>query len=382
MQKSESMLPVVILAVAAFVFNASEFAPIGLLSAIATDLDRTESSVGFIISAYAWVVMLMSLPLMVMCSRIEYRRLMLTVVGLFTVSHAISGFATGYNMLLFSRIGVACSHAIFWSVTTPLAVKVAPRGKGAVAMSMIVVGSSLAQIVGMPLGRVFGLAMGWRWTFLLIGALSAAVLAMLLISFPKVDNDSDFKLRDLPGVFRNRKLILIYATVIAFILGHFTVYSYIEPYLLKEAAFDAATVTFVLMMIGAAGLVASVLFSRLYPTQQRSLMSVASLFLPLMLFVLPFARFSVYNTVLLCIVWGTSQMLINMILQARLMDVEKRATTVAMSLYSGLFNLGIGGGAAIGGYICDTSGIGSICWAGALIALVGTGLALYQYRRV
>lgn len=375
------MLPVVILAVAAFVFNASEFAPIGLLSAIATDLGRTESSVGFIISAYAWVVMLMSLPLMVMCSRIEYRRLILAVVGLFTVSHAISGFATGYNMLLFSRIGVACSHAIFWSVTTPLAVKVAPQGKGAVAMSMIVVGSSLAQIVGMPLGRVFGLAMGWRWTFLLIGALSAVVLVMLLISFPKVDNDSDFRLRDLPGVFRNRNLILIYATIIAFILGHFTVYSYIEPYLLKEAAFDAATVTFVLMMIGAAGLVASVLFSRLYPTQQRSLMSVASLFLPLMLFVLPFARFSVYNTVLLCIVWGTSQMLINMILQARLMDVEKRATTVAMSLYSGLFNLGIGGGAAIGGYICDTSGIGSICWAGALLALVGTGLALFQYRR-
>ncbi len=381
MQKSGSLLPVVILTVAAFVFNASEFAPIGLLSDIAQNLNRTESSIGFLVSVYAWVVMIMSLPLMVLCSRIEYRRLMIIVVALFTVSHAVSGFAAGYDMLLATRIGVACSHAIFWSVATPLAVKVAPQGKKAVAMSMIVAGTSLAQILGMPLGRVVGLALGWRYTFLLLGTIAAAVLLMLIVCFPKVENDTDFRIGDLSGILKKKNLLLIYLTVIACVLGHFTVYSYIEPYLLKEAAFGERTVTGVLMMFGVAGFVAGTLFSRLYPGKRKILAYFATVSLPLMMFILPFVKFSLSGTVLLCIVWGTSLTLINMILQARLMDVEKQATMIAMSLYSGLFNLGIGGGAAIGGYICDNFGIGAICTVGAIIALAGSAMFISQYLK-
>ena len=100
MSKSESLFPVIILTVAAFVFNASEFAPIGILSSIAADLSRTESEIGFLISVYAWVVMIMSLPLMVFFSRLEYKRLMIGVLALFTASHALSGFASGYGMLM------------------------------------------------------------------------------------------------------------------------------------------------------------------------------------------------------------------------------------------------------------------------------------------
>ncbi len=379
MHKFESMFPVIILTVAAFVFNASEFAPIGILSSIAVDLSRTEPEIGFLISVYAWVVMIMSLPLMVLFSRLEYKRLMIGVLALFTASHALSGFANGYGMLMVFRVGVACSHAIFWSVATPLAVKVAPRGKESTAMALIVAGSSVAQILGMPLCRVVGLAMGWRYTFLLLGAIAAIVLAMLCFLFPKVDNDSDFSIHHLSRIFRNRRLLTIYVTIVAFVLGHFTVYSYIEPYLLKEAAMDERIVTGVLVVFGIAGIAASLFFSAFYPGKKRLLVYLSSFFLPFVICMLQFVKVSLLGTVVTCVVWGTAMTLINMILQARLMKVERRATTIAMSLYSGLFNLGIGGGAAIGGYICNQSGIGAICTFGAIIALAGSVLFTLQY---
>ena len=96
---------------------------------------------------------------------------------------------------------------------------------------------------------------------------------------------------------------------------------------------------------------------------------------------LQYVKVSITGTVITCIVWGTAMTLINMILQARLMKVEKRATTIAMSLYSGLYNLGIGGGAAVGGYICNKSGLGAICTFGAVIALAGSVLFTVQYRK-
>ena len=381
MSKSGSLLPVIILTVAAFVFNSSEFAPIGILSSIAADLSKAESEIGLLISVYAWVVMIMSLPLMVFFSRVGYKRLMIGVLALFTASHALSGFANGYGMLMVSRVVVACSHAVFWSIATPLAVKVAPKGKKSTAMALIVAGSSIAQILGMPLCRVVGLAWGWRYTFLLLGAISAVILVMLCLFFPQVDNDSDFSVRHLPRIFRNRRLLTIYFTIMAFVLGHFTVYSYIEPYLLDEAAMDERTVTAILIMFGIAGVVASFLFSAYYPKRKRVLVYVSSFFLPFVICMLQYVKVSITGTVITCIVWGTAMTLINMILQARLMKVEKRATTIAMSVYSGLYNLGIGGGAAIGGYICNKSGLGAICTFGAIIALVGSILFTVQYRK-
>ena len=156
MQNKESFtrwLPLVGLTFAVFVFNTSEFMPIGLLTDIATDLNISEARAGLLISVYAWVVAIMSLPLMIMVSKMELKRLLLSIIALFVVSHVASAFAEGYYTLMLSRIGVACAHAIFWSIASPLAVRTVPDGKRALALSAIATGSSVAMVVGLPLGR-------------------------------------------------------------------------------------------------------------------------------------------------------------------------------------------------------------------------------------
>ena len=120
-------LPVVGLACSAFVFNTSEFVPIGLLSDIGADFGMSTASTGMLISVYAWVVMLLSLPLMILVSRMEMRRLMLMLVALFAMCQVMSYLSGSYAMLMASRIGVACAHSVFWSIVTPMAARMVPR---------------------------------------------------------------------------------------------------------------------------------------------------------------------------------------------------------------------------------------------------------------
>ena len=145
-------LPLVGLTLSAFIFNTSEFMPIGLLTDIAVDLHVTEARAGMLISVYAWVVALLSLPLMLLVARMEYRRLLLVTLALFIVSHLLSAVAGSYAVLMASRIGVACSHAVFWSIASPLAVRIVPEKRRSLALSMIVTGTSVAMVVGMSVG--------------------------------------------------------------------------------------------------------------------------------------------------------------------------------------------------------------------------------------
>ncbi len=370
-----------VLTVAAFVFNTSESAPIGLLTDISTGLGITETRAGFLISAYAWVVAIMSLPLMMTFSHTGYRRLMIGIVGLFVASNVASALSSGYYMLMLSRMGVACAHSLFWAVATPIAVKVAPHGRGALAMGLITAGTSIAQIIGMPIGRMVGLALGWRMTFVCIASLAALVLLILIFSFPSVKNDTEFSVSELPHMLKNRRLLTIYAIIILLVTGHFVAYSYIEPFFLQVAGLSQKVITAVLMVFGLAGVIASVIFSKTFPARRTALtvISFAGIFLGLAL-LRPCAA-SLWATISLCIFWGIAMTFMNLVFQLELMAAEKKATTVAMALYSGLFNLGIGAGPVLGALAINGSGLQNVGYVGAVVALVGSAVTLWYVFR-
>ena len=112
------------LTLSTFIFNTSEFIPIALLTDIGRDFGLTEAKAGMLISVYAWVVMILSMPLMLMTSKMEMRKLLLGVVAVFTSFQVMSYLSTSFGMLMVSRIGVACAHSIFWSIVSIIAVTV------------------------------------------------------------------------------------------------------------------------------------------------------------------------------------------------------------------------------------------------------------------
>lgn len=356
------------LAVGAFIFNTTEYIPIALLSDIGQSFGKPATEVGMMITVYAWIVALLSLPLMLMTKNIERRKLLLALFALFVVFHALSFFSWNFNILLISRIGIALTHAVFWSITASLAVRLAPTGKTNQALGLLSTGTVLAMVLGIPLGRVVGQYFSWQLSFLLIGVCAAGVMLVLAKNLPALPSQNTGSLSSLPSLFKRRNLMLLYAMTVLIITAHFTAYSYIEPFVLQVGGFKAEQVTIVLSLYGLAGFAASYLFGKWFAKSQRLFMlgTVAVILLSALL-LLPFASFP-YAVYALVFIWGVAIVIVSLGMVSKVLAFASDATDVANSIYSGLYNVGIGGGALLGHYVTVWFGLSNIGIAGTLLA--------------
>lgn len=379
--RSRAWLRVISLALAAFIFNTTEFVPVGLLSDIAGSFDMTAAQVGLMITVYAWGVALMSLPLMLLTSNIERRRLLIGTFVVFVLSHIVTAVAWNFWVLMLSRVGVALSHALFWSITSSLAIRVAPKDKKAQALSILSTGTALAMVLGLPLGRLIGQFLGWRITFGIIGAVALVVLIILAKLLPLLPSNHSGSLKSVPMLFKRPALVGIYLLTLVVFTAHYTGYSYIEPFLQRVASVSENFTTVLLLLFGLAGIVGSVMFSfgnNRFPTVL--LLGAISCVVGCLLLLLPAAT-HVAAISSLCIIWGIAMTAIGLSLQVKVLTLAPDATDVAMALFSGIINLGIGTGALLGNQVSLFVGMKNIGFAGAAFGSLGLLFGIYLLRR-
>ena len=372
-------LPLLGMTLSAFIFNTSEFMPIGLLSDIAANFHMTEAQAGMMITVYSWTVTLLSLPLMLIVCKIDSKKLLLGTIALFGIGQLGSVFAVNFAMLMLARIAVACAHFIFWSIASPIAVQVVSKEHHTKALSMIITGTSIAMVIGMPLGRMIGLSIGWRMTFLCVGIIAFLTLIYLTGVFPKIERQESFSIRELGTLLKNPILIGIYILNFLVATAYYTGYSYIEPFLKQVAHLADSWITIVLTLFGAAGLLGSFLFSRLYDKHRYAFIRFIIASVAVALLCLRVASISLYLVILVCVLWGMAVTAFNVAFQAETIKaVPEEASAVAMSLFSGIFNLGIGCGTWLGGTVCNQLSIANIGYAGGIIGVLAVLYCIFR----
>ncbi|EAO2683655.1 sugar transporter [Salmonella enterica subsp. enterica] len=374
-------LRVVTLAIAAFIFNTTEFVPVGLLSDIAESFHMQTAQVGIMLTIYAWVVAVMSLPFMLLTSQMERRKLLICLFVLFIASHVLSFLAWNFTVLVISRIGIAFAHAIFWSITASLAIRLAPAGKRAQALSLIATGTALAMVLGLPIGRVVGQYFGWRTTFFAIGMGALITLLCLIKLLPKLPSEHSGSLKSLPLLFRRPALMSLYVLTVVVVTAHYTAYSYIEPFVQNVAGLSANFATVLLLILGGAGIIGSLVFGKLGNRHASSLVSIAIALLVVCLLLLLPAADSEAHLAILSIFWGIAIMVIGLGMQVKVLALAPDATDVAMALFSGIFNIGIGAGALVGNQVSLHWSMSTIGYIGAIPACAALVWAVLIFRK-
>lgn len=376
-------LRVLAFAIAAFVVNTTEFIPVAMLTDIGKGFNLPASQTGIMITVYAWVVSLASLPLMLLLAKMERRRLLMGLFTLFIAGHALSVVAWNFPVLLVSRVMIALTHAVFWSITAVLVMRVAPRGKRQQALGWMSLGSAMATVLGLPLGRIIGQALGWRATFALIGVLAIGVMLLLMKILPRLESKNSGSLASLPQLAKRPSLLGLYALCIIMATAHFTAYSYIEPYALTITQLSEQMTTWVLLAFGVSGMAASMLFARFYPRHPNPTLLISGAVVVLSLLLLkplgqqPAALFA------LIFAWGIGIACISLSMIGHVMSYAPDAADVANAIYSACYNIGIGGGALLGGIVmrAPALGLANVGWVGAALAALALAVFVWTQKR-
>ncbi len=360
---------VLVMAFSAFIFNTTEFIPVALLADIGASFAKADHEVGIMMTVYAWIVALLSLPAMLITAKMERKSLLLWLFALFIISHVLTVLAYNFGMLLASRAGVALSHAVFWSITASLTVRLAPKGKQTWALGLLATGSALATVLGLPLGRILGQMLGWRATFLVITILAAVCMLVLWRILPQLPSRNTGTLKSLPEILNNQPLMVVYLLTALLVSAHFGTYSYIEPLMQNLGKFSENFTTLILLVFGIAGMLASFIFGRFYERLQKYFLPTFILILMTSLILATHVIFYPSAWVLLALCWGTGITVISLVLQIRTLKLAPKSTDVAMSLFSGIYNIGIGGGALLGSLVIAHLGLNFIGYVSGILAM-------------
>lgn len=372
---------VIVMACAAFIFNTTEFIPVALLSDIAQSFQMEVSHTGLMITVYAWVVSLMSLPFMLLSANLERKGLLITLFIVFILSHILSVFAWNFQILLISRIGIALAHAVFWSITASLVMRVAPKNKRTQALGLLTIGTSLATVLGLPLGRIIGQAFGWRITFGLIACGALVVVLLLWYLLPRLPSKNAGSLKSLPLLAKRPLLLSLYLVTMIIVSAHFTAYSYIEPFMVTIGHFTANSATAILLIFGLSGIITGLLFNRLYRLSPAKFLAGAMSLLTLSLLALLALSQHVVSMFSLAFIWGIGIAAVGLGLQMRVLQFAPDATDVASAIFSGIFNIGIGAGALIGNQVMQIFDLTDIGFVGATLGVLALAIYLITYLK-
>ncbi|MFD2466692.1 MULTISPECIES: MFS transporter [Amycolatopsis] len=371
-------MPVALLALAvgAFGIGTTEFVMMGVLPLTAADFHIDIPSAGYFISAYALGVVIGAPLLTALAVRLPRKTMLLAMMGLFTVGNALFALSPNQDFGIAFRFLAGLPHGAFFGAGAVVASSLAQPGQRAKAVSMMFMGLTLANVIGVPLGTLLGQQVGWRATFGVVAVIGLLAIAAIAKLVPHQGRPADPSIRGELGAFRRPQVWLALAIVMFGLGGVFACMSYIAPMLTDVAGYSPANVTVLLSLAGVGMTIGNYLGGRLADKALMPSLYVALLALATVLSIFTVTAQGKVGAAVTIFFVGVAGFMIGPMMQARIMEKAGGTPSLVSAAVQSAFNIANSIGAYLGGLVI-AGGLGLLApnWVGALLAVLGVSIA-------
>lgn len=371
------VLATLALAMGGFAIGTTEFVTMGLLPDFAGDLSVSIPTAGHVISAYALGVVVGAPAIAVFGARLPRRGLLVLLMAAFALGNGASALALSYEALAVARFFAGLPHGAFFGVASLVAAAMVEPARRGRAVSLVMLGLPVANVVGVPAATWLGQHLGWRSAYWTVAALGALTMALVLMFVPSTPADPDATGRRELRAFSNTQVWLTLLVGAIGFGGMFAMYSYIAPTVTDVAGLSRSAVPLFLLAFGVGGVVGTVLGGRLadWSIFRSLIASALAMGASLALFtVTAYHPVPGALTVFLVATFG-SVLVVN--LQLRLMQVAGDAQTLGAAMNHSALNAANALGAWLGGLVIAAGwGYTAPSWVGAGLSAAGLAVLL------
>lgn len=379
--RSASWRGVLSMSLGAFALVASEFMPVSLLTPIAADLHVTEGHAGQAISVSGAFAVLTSLFIASVAGRLDRKLLLLLLTALTIASGAIVAIAPNYAIFMVGRALIGVAIGGFWSMSAATAMRLVPADRVPRALAIFNGGNALATVIAAPLGSFLGSIIGWRGAFFCVVPVALIVFVWQLFSLPSMKAETKAGPADVFKLLSRPVVALGMAGVSLFFMGQFSLFTYLRPFLETVTQIDVETLSLVLLMMGSAGFVGTLLIGGFLKNGlYRTLIVIPVLMAVIAVALIVFgSSFALAATLL--VLWGLFATSAPVGWWTWLSRTLPRDAEAGGGLMVAVVQLAITVGAVVGGLLYDMSGYRSTFAASAVILLIAALLAVLTARR-
>ncbi|AXQ48411.1 MFS transporter [Pseudomonas vlassakiae] len=369
-------ISIAILAFSAFLIVTTEFLIVGLLPALARDLNISIAVAGQLVTLFAFTVMVSGPPLTAALSHLPRKKLFIGILLLFAAANAVAAASSSFWLLAVARVVPALALPVFWGTASETAGQLAGPQRAGQAISRVYLGISAAMLLGIPLGTVAASAVGWRGAFWLLAGLSLLMAVAMWIYMPSVARMAKVDFLQQARIFREPRFLANVLLSVVVFSAMFIAYTYLADILERVAGVAPADVGWWMMGFGAIGLVGNWMGGK---AVDQSPIKATLGFLVLLALGMAAAVPLAQDGWLFCValgLWGIANTALYPVSQVRVMRSVNHAQALAGTSNVSAANAGIGVGAIVGGMTVANLGIGYLGYVAAAVAVLALLLAL------
>ncbi len=368
------------MALGSFAIGTGEFAIMGLMPDIASNLQLSEPQVGHAISAYALGVMVGAPTLAIIGARLLRKHMLLLLMALYAVGNLATAFAPSFGGLVAFRFISGLPHGAYFGIAAVVASSMVAKDQRAGAVARVMMGLTLAMLLGNPVATLLGQYFGWRSAFVLVGVIALCTIALVWRFVPQRHDEVRSDPRKELQAFTLPQVWMALGIASIGFAGMFCVFSYLAPTMLQVTQVSPQWIPFGLAAFGVGGIIGNIAGGKLFDRLQFRAVGLVLVWSIAVLLFFSFAAQALWSLLLGIGLVGT-MIALAAPLQIRLMDIAHEAPSLAAASNHAAFNLANALGPWLGG-MAITAGMGwtSTGYIGAATALVGLGIYLVARR--